>query len=73
MRPGGAGACMPGWTISSCLWQTNRKGLLPSFPTFAKSELREITRDRDGLYLRVAYTAFHGIEDTHRGYQRALR
>src|SRR5580693_7818526 len=29
------------------------KGAAPSFPTFAKSELREITRDRDGLYLRV--------------------
>ena len=29
------------------------KGPAPSFPTFAKSELREITRDRDGLYLRV--------------------
>ncbi len=30
------------------------KGPAPSLPTFAKSELREITRDRDGLYLRVA-------------------
>ncbi|MFZ0275778.1 MAG: SpoIIE family protein phosphatase [Candidatus Sulfotelmatobacter sp.] len=29
------------------------KGPAPSLPTFAKSELREITRDRDGLYLRV--------------------
>ncbi|MGC2533512.1 MAG: SpoIIE family protein phosphatase, partial [Candidatus Sulfotelmatobacter sp.] len=28
-------------------------GPAPSLPTFAKSELREITRDHDGLYLRV--------------------